>query len=83
MTSPAPNGADAQYSSPQVTERKRRRVHVARLEADVAYFEARLQLIGEPRTIHQRAHRKTFEVLHHALASKARKIRADHPELSL
>lgn len=83
MTTLTPKGADPQYSSPKVEERKRRRVHVARLEADVAYFEARLRLIGEPHSVYQRAHRKTFEVLHHALASRARKIRADHPELSL
>jgi hypothetical protein len=75
--------ARPQYSPPQVEERKRRRVHLARLEADVAYFEARLQLIGKPHTIHQRAHRRAFEVLHHALASEVRKLRADHPELAL
>jgi hypothetical protein len=83
MTTSDQDPARTQYSAPQVAERKRHRVHLARLEADVAYFEARLQLIGKPCTIHQRAHRRTFEVLHHALASEARKLRADNPDLAL
>ncbi len=45
-------------------ELKRRRVRLARLEADMAYFQARLALIGEPGTTNQLAQRKVFRLLH-------------------
>jgi len=44
-----------------------RRIQMARLEADMAYFQARIELIGEPRTCNQRAQCKLFEVLHKSL----------------
>jgi len=44
--------------------RKRRKVHLASLEADLAYFQARLEIIGEPRTSNQQAQHKAFRLLH-------------------
>ena len=40
---------------------------MARMEADMAYFQARIELIGEPCTCNQRAQRKLFEFLHKSL----------------
>jgi hypothetical protein len=36
---------DRQYSPDELGERKRHQIRVDRLEADMAYFEARLELI--------------------------------------
>ena len=37
---------------------------VSGLEADLAYFQARMEFIGKPRTINQKAQMETFRVLH-------------------
>ena len=36
---------------------------VTSLEADLAYFQARLEWIGEPKTINQKAQQDTFRLL--------------------
>jgi len=46
----------------------RRRVELARLEADVAYFCARLELVGQPVSSNQAAQRKAFWHLYEQLA---------------
>jgi hypothetical protein len=51
-------------------ERIRRRVRLARLEADLAYFQARLEIIGEPGSANQMAQRKAFRLLHKTLAGR-------------
>jgi hypothetical protein len=33
------------------------------LEADLAFFAARLELLGRPSTVYQHAQRRTFEIL--------------------
>ncbi len=43
------------------------RFTVTGLEADLAYFNARMELIGEPRTINQKAQISTFKLLSEAL----------------
>jgi hypothetical protein len=43
---------------------RRKRLHLARLEADVAYFQARLEMIGEPERTNQMAQYKVFTLLH-------------------
>lgn len=48
-------------------ERKRHRLQMVRLQADIAYFEARLEMIGEPATLHQATQRFVFERLRHDL----------------
>lgn len=45
------------------SERERRKLRIARLEADLAYFEARLELLGEPRSTNQQAQRRVFQLL--------------------
>lgn len=68
-------------SSPtEADERERRRVRLARLEADVAYFQARLEMIGEPHTANQSAQRKAFKLLYQATSHKVARIKAcDRP----
>lgn len=48
----------------------RRRVELARMEADVAYFQARLDFLGEPATANQAAQRKAFKHLYNGLTSQ-------------
>jgi hypothetical protein len=48
-------------------ERTRQKIRLAILEADVAYFQARLEILGEPRTANQLAQRKVFNLLHKSL----------------
>jgi len=50
--------------------RARRRLRIAQADADIAYFQARLALIGEPRTLNQRAQLQTFRVLQKAIGQK-------------
>ena len=53
-----------------VDERARRRIRLARLEADVAYFQARLEILGEPQSMNQLAQRKVFKLLHKSVGEK-------------
>ena len=48
-------------------ERSRRKICLANLEADVAYFQARLEILGRPQTTNQIAQRKVFKLLHESL----------------
>ena len=50
-------------TAPESDERRRHRVRLARLEADMAYFQARLEIIGEPDSANQMAQRKAFKVI--------------------
>jgi hypothetical protein len=45
------------------SERERRKLRIARLEADLAYFQARLELLGEPRSANQQGQRRAFQLL--------------------
>ena len=52
------------------------RTAVAELEADVAYFDARLTLIGRcPDTAYKRAQIKTYETLSHSLADTLKSLK--------
>ena len=46
-----------------MTIKHRRDKSVSCLEADVAFFDARLMLVQEPKTRHQRAQIKTYDTL--------------------
>jgi len=49
---------------PQVPEIPRLKLDVTSLEADVAYFDARLSFVGSrPETVYQRAQIRTYEAL--------------------
>jgi hypothetical protein len=50
-------------------EHERRRIRLARLQADLAYFQARLGMIGTPRTANQAAQKLAFEALKQQLAT--------------
>ncbi|NEX22020.1 hypothetical protein G3480_17195 [Thiorhodococcus mannitoliphagus] len=63
-------------------ERKRHRIRLARLEADMAYFQARLELIGAPNSSNRAAQRKVFNLLHKTVASKILKLRRRFAELN-
>jgi hypothetical protein len=71
---------DRQSSPVELGERKRHQIRVAQLEADMAYFEARLELIGEPKTANQLAQRKAFKLLLKTVSSKVSKIKEERPE---
>lgn len=57
------------------------RIQLAKLEADVAYFQARLELIGEPTSSNRAAQRKLFTLLHKAIAKQILDTRRRHAEL--
>jgi hypothetical protein len=56
-----PSYLDDTVESPE--ERARRRLRLAKWQADIAYFQARLMLLGEPRTLNQMAQQRTFRRL--------------------
>jgi hypothetical protein len=59
-----------------IEERRRQRLDLARIEADLAYFQARLELIGEPTSANQRAQRKLFKLLHEQVGIRLARTRA-------
>jgi hypothetical protein len=63
-------------------ERKRRRVSLARLEADIAYFQARLEMIGEPDSTNQMAQRKVFKLLHKITGARILEAKREYSELT-
>ena len=62
-------------------ERLRQRARLARLEADIAYFQARLEMIGEPSSTNQIAQRKVFKLLHKFTGSKVLAAKREHSDL--
>ncbi len=56
-------------------ERTRLRIRLADLEADLAYFQARLEILGEPETPNQLAQRKLFKLLHKSLGEMVLKAK--------
>ena len=42
-------------------------LRVSALEADLAYFQARLELLGEPKSSHQKAQKRVYEALGRSL----------------
>lgn len=66
---------ESRKMGPDGEEKKARRIHLARLEADVAYFQARLEMLGDPRTTNQQAQRKAFKLLCKTLGDAIVQIR--------
>ncbi|MGQ9660040.1 MAG: hypothetical protein ACUVQI_07685 [Thermochromatium sp.] len=52
----------------EALERREARIRLAKLEADVAYFQARLELIGAINSSHRLAQRKVFTLLYTAIS---------------
>jgi hypothetical protein len=69
-----------QYSAADLSERKRRRIRLARLEADIAYFQARLAMLGEPASANQLTQRKAFELLLKTVSTKVAKFQRERPD---
>jgi len=59
----------------------RRRVELARLEADVSYFCARLELFGEPVSSNQAAQRRAFRYLYKQLSSRVAAAQETQPKV--
>jgi hypothetical protein len=53
----------SQVPKTEAESTRRQRVRLAHLEADLAYFQTRLEIIGDPQSSNQNAQRKVFEVL--------------------
>jgi hypothetical protein len=56
-------------------DRLRLRILLARLESDLAYFQARLEIIGDPVTTNQRAQRKAFKLLHRTIGDRVLRLK--------
>lgn len=63
-------------------EHRRQRVRLARLEADMAYFQARLEIIGEPSSSNQIAQRKVFKLLHRTLAERVLRAKRQYVRMA-
>lgn len=66
---------------PGPDERRRHRIHVARLEADMAYFQARLEIIGEPGNNNQVAQRKVFKLLYRSIAERVLRAKRQYIQM--
>ena len=54
---------------------KRHKLRLACLEADVAYFRARLEILGEPETANQHAQHRAYKLLRESLGDLALKTK--------
>lgn len=70
---------NSEISAADLTESQRQRIRVAQLEADMAYFEARLVMIGAPATRSERAQRRAFKALLKATSAAVEAIKAASP----
>jgi hypothetical protein len=52
-----------------------RRLRIIQLQSDLAYFQARLGLIGEPLTTNQEAQQRTFKLLYQILGQQMIQMR--------
>jgi len=73
--------ADSNTSNAEVDERKRQQLRLARLETDLAYFQARLELIGDSHTSYRVTQRKVFHLLNKSVVYKIQKIKQRYAEL--
>lgn len=62
-------------SSAQENNRLRVNLNPISLEADVAYFGARLELVGEPHTRYQAAQLKVYKTLEAALGDNLKRLK--------
>ena len=64
-----------------VSEKNKNTLHVnlnpIALEADIAYFSARLELVGHPATYHQLAQVKVYRMLSQALQETLLRLRGN------
>jgi hypothetical protein len=65
--------------SEQDSSRLRVNLNPISLEADVAYFGARLELVGEPHTHYQAAQLKVYKALEDALVDNLNRLKKKEP----
>ncbi|MCU7851692.1 MAG: fumarate hydratase [Candidatus Thiodiazotropha sp. (ex Monitilora ramsayi)] len=61
--------------SGQESSRLRVNLNTISLEADVAYFGARLELVGEPQTRYQAAQLKVYKALEASLCDNLKRLK--------
>ncbi len=61
----------------QAEEARKHLPSVSELEADVAYFDARLSLLGRPATVYQKAQEVVYRMLEGMLIQRLIKRRGD------
>ncbi|MEJ2692580.1 MAG: fumarate hydratase [Candidatus Thiodiazotropha sp.] len=66
--------------SRQESSRLRVNLNPISLEADVAYFGARLELVGEPHTRYQAAQLKVYKALEEALGDNLKRLKKKDKE---
>lgn len=72
---------DLNASVKEVDERQRQQLRLARLETDMAYFQARLELIGDSHSSYRVTQRKVFHLLNKSVVYKIQKIKQRYAEL--
>ncbi len=70
-------GQVSEKKKPSVADASWVRLNPAALEADVAFFEARLELVGEPSTAYEVAQRKAYLALCDSLQEMIDRLRGD------
>ncbi|MCF6280873.1 MAG: hypothetical protein L3J28_01490 [Candidatus Polarisedimenticolaceae bacterium] len=50
---------------------------ISSLEADIAYFEARVEMVGKPETFHQQAQLKAYQALERAMRETLARLRGE------
>jgi hypothetical protein len=64
-------------AAPTETTNFWRNLSISSLEADIAYFEARVELVGKPETYHQEAQIKTYQALDTAMRETLARLRGE------
>ncbi|GEM_PF-3765109 len=65
----------AQNAPPRATASPIERVRVSALEADLAYFEARLALVGHPASTNQQAQVRAFRILNQTITRTLHRVK--------
>jgi len=60
-----------------------RNLSISSLEADIAYFEARVELVGKPETYHQEAQLKAYQALEMAMRETLARLRGERSKSKL
>lgn len=68
-------GGEEQGLDLETDRRLRITFRVSALEADVAYFQARLALLGKPSTLHERAQYNAYRTMEELLRATLRRLR--------
>ena len=55
----------------------RQRIQLAHMESDLAYFQARMEIIGEPKTSNESAQYKLFQLLCRTLGNEIVQVKRE------